>query len=72
MSSFRDISTTLRNARLQRGLPFSELQMLADLGRHRALEVERGEGQATMAAVIAIADVLGFDLILVPRKPPGA
>jgi transcriptional regulator with XRE-family HTH domain len=64
-----EIATVIRTRRKALGLTQAETALLADVDRKTLGEIEnsRGTRGVSLRNLLAIADVLGLDLQLVPR-----
>lgn len=60
----------VRARRLELGITQAELADLAGLSRTTVHTIEAGATSARLAAVVAVADVLGCDVTLSPRNRP--
>jgi len=68
---FEDIGAAIRARRKQLGMTQQDLAEIAGLQRQTISRVEAGNGAVTITTVARIADVVGLDLIVVPRYSDG-
>lgn len=64
-----ELARDLRDRRLALHLTQQAVADLADVGRSTVLGLESGRGGTSLGAALAVADVLGMKLALVPRTP---
>ena len=65
------IGAAIRARRKQLGMTQQDLAEIVGLQRQTISRVEAGNGAVTIATVARIADVVGLDLIVVPRYSDG-
>ncbi|MEJ7931986.1 helix-turn-helix transcriptional regulator [Ramlibacter sp. AN1015] len=63
-----ELATTLEDARLAQQVTFEELAAAAGLSRLATRRVLRAESAPRVTTLMAIADKLGLELVLVPRQ----
>jgi len=68
---FEGIGAAIRARRKQLGMTQQDLAEIAGLQRQTISRVEAGNGAVTITTVARIADVVGLDLIVVPRYSDG-
>ncbi|MET3920947.1 helix-turn-helix domain-containing protein [Arthrobacter sp. UYEF20] len=60
MGDVESIAATVRSARKEAGLKQSDLADLAGVSERTVRAIETGTGNPTLAAVVAVANVLGL------------
>lgn len=63
-----DLVEQLREERRLRGLSQVQLSLKAGMARNYVYQIESGRHRPTLAALIRIAHVLGYRLVLTPKK----
>lgn len=64
-----ELAREFRERRMALRLTQQSIADLADVGRSTVLDLESGRGTTSLAAAVAVAEVLGMSLTLTPRSP---
>lgn len=65
----RELGALMRQERRRRGLTQIELADLAEVSDRFVRDVEKGKPSAEVGRVMAVLEVLGLELVIVPRNP---
>ena len=67
MKTLRDISSTLRSSAVERGMKQAELKDAAGVSQRTLTNVFSGTEDFKVSTLLALADRVGLELILVPK-----
>lgn len=64
-----DLSAIIKNRRKSAGISQRDLSELSGVAIHTISDLESGKGNPTLEVILRICDLLGLEIVILPRRP---